>query len=44
MIAPSNLIPLAQLDPQRGEALFVEKCSNCHGHDGQGVEIGDKKA
>jgi thiosulfate dehydrogenase len=22
----------------------MEKCSNCHGADGQGVEIGDKKA
>ena len=24
--------------------LFLEKCINCHGQDGQGVQIGDKKA
>jgi thiosulfate dehydrogenase len=43
VIPPSNLIPVAALDPQRGEALFIEKCTNCHGTDGQGVAIGDKK-
>lgn len=44
VIPPGKLIPLDQLDPKRGEMLFKEKCSNCHGMDGQGVEIGDKKA
>ena len=42
-IAPANLIPIAKLDPKRGEALFMENCTNCHGEDGQGVMIGDKK-
>ena len=24
--------------------MFVDKCGTCHGTDGQGVQIGDKKA
>lgn len=43
-IASANLIPIAKLDPAKGEALFKEHCTNCHGDDGQGVAIGDKKA
>ena len=43
-IASSNLIPIEKLDPRKGEALFLEHCTNCHGEDGQGVQIGDKKA
>jgi thiosulfate dehydrogenase len=44
VIAGEHLIPLEKLDSARGEALFIEKCSSCHGVDGQGVQIGDKKA
>jgi thiosulfate dehydrogenase len=43
-IAPDKLIPVAQLDPRKGEAIFMERCTSCHGADGQGVAIGDKKA
>ena len=43
-IAASNLIPIDKLDKRKGEALFMEHCTNCHGEDGQGVAIGDKKA
>jgi thiosulfate dehydrogenase len=43
-IASSSLIPIEKLNPQRGEALFMERCTNCHGEDGQGVAVGDKKA
>jgi thiosulfate dehydrogenase len=43
-IAADRLIPVKALDPAKGEALFMEKCTNCHGQDGQGVQIGDKKA
>ncbi len=43
-IAPEHLIPVDTLDAHTGEGLFVEKCSACHGADGQGVWIGDKKA
>lgn len=43
-IPEGALIPLQQLDPQLGEALFTEHCAQCHGEDGQGVQIGDKKA
>jgi thiosulfate dehydrogenase len=42
-IASANLIPIEKLDRARGEALFKEHCTNCHGEDGQGVAIGDKK-
>ncbi len=44
VIAKEKLIPVDRLDIGRGAALFNEKCSNCHGENGQGVEIGDKKA
>ena len=27
-----------------GEAIYAERCTSCHGADGQGVQIGDKKA
>lgn len=43
-IPPENRLPLDQLDVARGETLFLENCTNCHGEDGQGVEIGTKKA
>src|SRR5262249_11308974 len=42
-IAASALIPVAQLDRRRGEDIFKEKCTSCHGIDGQGVAVGDKK-
>jgi thiosulfate dehydrogenase len=43
-IAPASVIPIDKLDTHRGEELFMEHCTNCHGVDGQGVQIGDKKA
>ena len=43
-IAATALIPLARLDPRKGEAIYAERCVSCHGPDGQGVMIGDKKA
>jgi thiosulfate dehydrogenase len=42
-IATAALIPIARLDAQRGEAVFQERCITCHGLDGQGVAVGDKK-
>ena len=44
VIENENRLPLDRLDKKRGEELFVLNCSNCHGTDGQGVQIGDKKA
>ena len=43
-IASANLLPIDQLDARRGESLYKERCTSCHGADGQGVQIGDKKA
>jgi thiosulfate dehydrogenase len=42
-IPVASRVPIDELDPQRGEELFLERCTNCHGTDGQGVEVGDKK-
>jgi len=42
-IPAAALIPVEQLDRRRGEALFMERCTSCHGMDGQGVAVGDKK-
>jgi thiosulfate dehydrogenase len=43
-IAPEHRIPLNKLDPGRGKQLYKKNCTQCHGDDGQGVAIGDKKA
>jgi thiosulfate dehydrogenase len=43
-IPRTSLIPIAKLDPAKGEALYAEHCTTCHGPDGQGVFIGDKRA
>jgi len=43
-IAADRLLPVAKLDPHAGEAIYTERCTSCHGADGQGVQIGDKKA
>jgi len=43
-IAKENLIPVDKIDRAKGEALFMENCTTCHGEDGQGKLIGDKKA
>jgi thiosulfate dehydrogenase len=42
-IPRERLIPLARLDPRRGRSLYQEKCANCHGRDGEGVDIGGIK-
>lgn len=44
MIPRQALLPVDRLDKRRGEKMFRELCTNCHGEDGQGVAIGDKKA
>ncbi len=43
-IPADKLVPIARLDVARGEAVYTERCQSCHGADGQGVQIGDKKA
>jgi thiosulfate dehydrogenase len=43
-IPSESLIPIGKLDTRKGEAIYADRCVNCHGADGQGVEIGDKKA
>ncbi len=43
-LSAQGTVALSKLDTARGRALFLEHCANCHGEDGQGVAIGDKKA
>jgi thiosulfate dehydrogenase len=43
-IPTAKLLPVAELDPKRGAAIYAERCTSCHGEDGQGKAIGDKKA
>jgi thiosulfate dehydrogenase len=42
-LADHQLVPLDKLDPRRGETLFTERCSTCHGRDGQGIDLGELK-
>ena len=42
--ALQKLIPLAELDRERGRKLYFARCKQCHGRSGQGVRIGDLKA
>jgi thiosulfate dehydrogenase len=42
-IPSERLIPVRQLDPRRGRQLYRQKCANCHGRDGEGVDIGGIK-
>ena len=44
IIPVKNIISLDKLDRKLGRILYGEKCNTCHGNDGQGVWIGDKKA
>ena len=39
LISPSTL----KLNLDAGRQLFTDRCSNCHGEDGQGAWIGDKR-
>jgi len=39
-IPKGRLIPVSRLDRRRGRRLYQDKCMNCHGADGQGVDIG----
>jgi thiosulfate dehydrogenase len=43
-IPADRLVPVDKLDRRAGEALYTDRCASCHGADGQGVQIGDKKA
>jgi thiosulfate dehydrogenase len=43
VIPAASLVPIENLDPGKGEAIFVERCTSCHGTDGQGVAVGDKR-
>jgi thiosulfate dehydrogenase len=43
VIASTALVPIDKLDRAHGETLFAERCVSCHGADGQGVAVGDKK-
>jgi thiosulfate dehydrogenase len=42
-IPQKSLVPVDTLDPKKGEAIYAERCVSCHGPDGQGVFVGDKR-
>ena len=42
-IPQASLVPLDKLDPAKGEAIYKERCVSCHGAEGQGVFVGDKR-
>jgi thiosulfate dehydrogenase len=42
-IPAAALVPIERLEPRKGEAIFKERCTSCHGPDGEGVFIGDKR-
>ncbi|HEY7173154.1 MAG TPA: c-type cytochrome [Vicinamibacterales bacterium] len=43
-IPTAAIVPVEKLDLAHGESVFGERCVSCHGQDGQGVFIGDKRA
>ncbi|MCU1381881.1 MAG: hypothetical protein JWL71_578 [Acidobacteria bacterium] len=43
-IAADRQIPVATLDAAAGATVYADRCASCHGPEGQGVQIGDKKA
>jgi thiosulfate dehydrogenase len=43
-IERDKLIPVDKLDVAQGRSVYMERCQSCHGPEGQGVQIGDKKA
>jgi len=43
-IAADRLTPIGAIDLRGGATIYNERCVSCHGADGQGVQIGDKKA
>ena len=42
-IPQASLIPVEKLDKAKGEAIYRERCTSCHGPEGQGVFVGDKR-
>jgi thiosulfate dehydrogenase len=42
-IPQASLVPVEKLDAQKGEAIYQERCASCHGQEGQGVFVGDKR-
>jgi len=43
VIPTAALIPIERLEPRKGEAIFKERCTNCHGPEGQGVFVGNRR-
>jgi thiosulfate dehydrogenase len=42
-LAKTALIPIDKLRADKGATIFSERCVSCHGSDGQGVFVGDKR-
>lgn len=43
-IPADHQTPVGQIDVAKGEDIYRAKCQSCHGPEGQGVMIGDKRA
>ena len=43
VIPPDSCLSIERLDPARGKRLYLANCTTCHGKNGQGVQVGDKK-
>jgi thiosulfate dehydrogenase len=39
-ISRERQLPMAALDPARGQDLYALHCTACHGEDGQGIDLG----
>lgn len=42
-IAASAQIPLDKLDPAKGAAIYEQQCVMCHGVEGEGIQVGDRR-
>ncbi len=43
-IPADSCLPIEKMDLVRGRTLYLANCRTCHGKNGQGVQVGDKKA
>ena len=42
-VPQASLVAVDTIDTAKGEAIYTERCVSCHGAEGQGVFVGDKR-